>query len=231
MKNELRILTLAENGGHHIAFTQRARPWLDALASENGFTVDYLSDTAPITDALLSQYALFLQLDYPPYGWTNESASAFERYITNGSGGWIGLHHASLLGEFDGFPRWQWFSHFLGDIRYKNYIPTFTRGTVLVEDANHPCMAGVPSFFVIEQEEWYTYNQSPRPNAHILARVDEDSYAPDSPVHMGDHPVVWTNPNVPARNLYIFMGHSPTLFDNPAYTTLLKNALLWAADR
>lgn len=231
MKNELRILALAESGGHHIAFTQRARPWLAAFASENGFTVDYLSDTAPITDDLLSQYALFLQLDYPPYGWADRAASTFERYITGGSGGWVGLHHASLLGEFDGFPMWQWFSHFLGGIRYKNYIPTFARGTVIVEDTNHPCMAGVPASFIIEQEEWYTYNQSPRANAHIFARVDEDSYEPDSPTRMGDHPVVWTNPNVPARNLYIFMGHSPTLFDNAAYTTLLRNSLLWAAGR
>ncbi|CAD5250634.1 hypothetical protein IMPR6_150074 [Imperialibacter sp. EC-SDR9] len=46
---------------------------------------------------------------------------------------------------------------------------------------------------------------------------------------MGDHPVVWTNENVKARNVYIFMGHSPLLFDNKAYTTMFRNAIFWTA--
>jgi hypothetical protein len=41
--------------------------------------------------------------------------------------------------------------------------------------------------------------------------------------------VVWTNPHVKARNIYIFMGHHPELFQNPAYTTLVHNSILWAA--
>jgi type 1 glutamine amidotransferase len=48
---------------------------------------------------------------------------------------------------------------------------------------------------------------------------------------MGDHPVVWTNENVAARNLYIFMGHGPELFDNVSFTTLFRNALLWSSGR
>lgn len=35
----------------------------------------------------------------------------------------------------------------------------------------------------------------------------------------------------PARNIYIFMGHSPDLFGNPAYTTLFRNAIFWAAEK
>ena len=48
---------------------------------------------------------------------------------------------------------------------------------------------------------------------------------------MGDHPVVWTNEAMKARNLYIFMGHDKALFQNQAYTTLVRNAILWAAGR
>jgi len=41
----------------------------------------------------------FIQLDYPPYSWKEGSASALQRYITQGkAAGWIGFHHASLLG-------------------------------------------------------------------------------------------------------------------------------------
>jgi uncharacterized protein len=225
-----RVLALHENGGHHIAYSQRARIWLDDLAATHDFAMDYVHSTDSLGDALLQGgYSLFLQLDYPPYGWTEKAVTAFERYIEEGLGGWLGFHHASLLGEFDGYPMWEWFSQFLGDIRYANYISTFAQGQVNVEDAAHPCIKGVPASFVIEKEEWYTYNRSPRPNVYVLASVDEATYRPDSPIKMGDHPVVWTNPNVPARNLYIFMGHSPDLFDNEAYTTLVRNAIFWAA--
>jgi len=226
-----RVLALYENGGHHVAYSQRARQWLDQLAEQSGFAVDYIQNTDTLDEALLSRYALFIQLDYPPYGWKAEAVTAFENYISQGRGGWIGFHHASLLGEFDGYPMWQWFSRFLGDITYANYISTFAQGTVNVEDAGHPSMQGVPVSFRIEKEEWYTYNRSPRLNVHVIASVDEATYRPDTPIKMGDHPVVWTNPQAPARNLYIFMGHAPELFDNTAYTTLVRNAIFWAAGR
>ena len=71
--------------------------------------------------------------------------------------------------------------------------------------------------------------QSPRPNVHVLANVGESSYQPSSDIKMGDHPVIWTNEKVKARNVYIQMGHHPTLPDNDNYKILLRNSILWAA--
>ncbi len=82
---------------------------------------------------------------------------------------------------------------------------------------------------MVEKEEWYTYDKSPRPNVHVIASVDESTYTPDSGIKMGDHPVIWTNPNVKARNVYIFMGHSPVLFNSGVYKTIFTNAIFWAA--
>jgi type 1 glutamine amidotransferase len=48
---------------------------------------------------------------------------------------------------------------------------------------------------------------------------------------MGDHPVVWTNEKIKGRNIYIFMGHDPSLFSNSAYVILLRNSLLWASGK
>jgi type 1 glutamine amidotransferase len=48
---------------------------------------------------------------------------------------------------------------------------------------------------------------------------------------MGDHPVVWSNEHVKARNIYIFMGHHPELFQNAAFTTLFNNSILWAVGK
>jgi uncharacterized protein len=231
MKPRFRVLALYENGGHHIAYSMRAKPWLDKLAADSNFTIDYIQHTDPINDTFLAKYQLFIQLDYAPYAWTKEAVSAFQRYIENGEGGWIGFHHASLLGEFDGYPMWNWFSDFMGGIKWKNYIATFVSGQVHVEDSVHPCMKGVPRSFTIDKEEWYTYNQSPRPNVHVIASVDESSYTPATDIKMGDHPVIWSNEHVAAKNIYIFMGHAPELFDNPAYTTLFRNAIFWASSK
>ncbi|WP_374951081.1 ThuA domain-containing protein [Mucilaginibacter sp.] len=230
-KPAYRVLALYENGGHHMAYSKRAKVWLNQLAAKKGFTIDYIQNTDQINEAFLNRYRLFIQLDYPPYGWKPAASAAFEKYIEEGKGGWIGFHHATLLGEFDGYPMWQWFSGFMGGITYKNYIATFVQGSVNVEDKQHPVMRGVPTPFMVKQEEWYTYDKSSRPNVHVLASVDENSYEPKTDIKMGDHPVVWTNEHVKARNVYIFMGHSPKLFDNPAYTRLVSNAIVWASGR
>jgi len=227
-----KVLALYENGGHHIEYSKAARIWLDKLAADSNFSIDYIQNTDSIDDKYLTKYQLFIQLDYPPYAWKDKAVIAFQNYITEGRGGWIGFHHATLLGEFDGYPMWDWFSHFMGGIRYKNYIATFAKARVDIEDKQHPVMKGVPASFIVEKEEWYTYDKDPRPNVHVLATVDESTYVPNSDIKMGgDHPVVWTNPNYKARNIYIFMGHSPILFQSKNYRTLFTNAIFWAAGK
>jgi len=223
------VIALAEHGGIHKPFVDAAKIWLGKLANENNFKVDYIEDTEKIDEAFLAKYNLFIQLNYPPYMWTETAKAAFIKYIEQGKGGWIGFHHATLLGEFDGFQMWPWFHQFMGGVRFKNYIASFVTGTVTVEDASHPVMKNVHSPFVIEKEEWYTYDTSPRPNVHVLASVDEKTYTPSTDIKMGDHPVIWTNEHYKARNVYIFMGHHPELFDNQTFTQIFKNSIFWAA--
>ncbi len=228
---KFRVVALAERAdGDHQGFVDRAKLFLNQLAAENNFAVDYITGTERINDRFLSQYKLFIQLNYPPYRWAPAAKQAFENYITQGKGGWIGFHHASLLGEFDGYPMDPWFSQFLGGIRFVNYLPNFAKATVKVEDPSSPLVQGLPPSFVIEKEEWYTWSRSPRPNVRVLASVDESSYVPDSKIKMGgDHPVVWSNPQYPARNVYIFMGHHAGLFESPEFTRLFRNAIFWGA--
>jgi len=227
--NRFRALVLAERGDQHEAFVAAALEWLNATAARDHFAMDVFENPNHFNKAFLAKYQVFIQLNYPPYRWSDEAKAAFQDYIEEGKGGWVGLHHATLLGEFDGYPIWPWFSDFMGGIRFKNYIAKRVAGTVVVEDAAHPCLKGLPATFVIQEEEWYTYDKDPRPNVHVLARVDESSYRPSSDIKMGDHPVIWTNEKMKARNIYIQMGHHPSLFTNEAYKTLLRNAIVWAA--
>lgn len=229
--SHFRALVIHETGGHHIAYSKVAKPWLDKVAADSQFVVDYIYNMSTVDSALLARYRLIIQLDYPPYGWPAAAEKAFVQYLEEGRGGWIGFHHAGLLGEFDGYGMWGWFSQFMGGIRFKNYIPDFAAGTVQVEDTLHPVMRGIPRQFTIAREEWYTWDKSPRSSVKVLASVNEASYSPASTTRMGDHPVIWTNPQMKARNVYIFMGHGPDLFENPAYTALFRNAIMWASGR
>jgi type 1 glutamine amidotransferase len=226
-----RVLAIAEKGGLHQPFVDAAKVWLAREAHEGGFAIDYVEDTSSIDDALLSKYRLFLQLNYPPYRWEPTAMAAFRKYIEEGRGGWIGFHHATLLGEFDGYSMWPWFSLFMGGIRFASYIPTFATGTVTVEAPEHPIMRGVGRTFPIENEEWYTYDRSPRPHVRVLASVDEKTYAPPSSIRMGDHPVIWSNERMKARNVYFQMGHHGELFQNDAFQKIVHHSILWAAGK
>ena len=186
--HKAKVLVLTERGGQHGGFTDAGLRWLAAEGVKGNFSITEINNARNITEAYLSQFSLVIQLDFPPYTWPKEAEDAFVKYIEEGRGGWIGFHHATLLGEFDGYPMWQWFSDFMGGVRFKNYIAPLADGTLIVEDKQHPVMKDVPASFVVPDDEWYTYDKSPRPNVHVLANVDESSYTPASDIKMGDHP-------------------------------------------
>ena len=227
-----RVIALAEPGQTiHQPFADAALQWLRETAAREGFEVDYIRTTDPIDEAYLAAHDLFVQVNYPPYRWTPVAEAAFRKAMEQGTIGWVGFHHASLLGRFDGFEMSPFFHRFMGGIVFKSYIPDFATGRVHVEAAAHPVFAGLPATFTIENDEWYTYDRSPRSNVQVLAAVDENSYDPPRTVTMGDHPVIWSNPHYRARNVYFQFGHKKELFDSPTFTRLFLNAIRWAGAR
>ncbi len=226
-----RVLVMAELGGQHGPFIEAGLQWLQQKSQEMDFELVEVNNCNTLAADVINRFDLIVQLNYPPYVWSEAASRDFEQAIDQGRVSWVGFHHASLLGEFDGYPMWQWFSDFLGGIRFQNYIAPKADGLLTVEDARHPVMAGVSPKFIVRDDEWYTYDRNPRPNVHVLASVDESTYTPASDVCMGDHPVVWTNPAKPARNVYFQIGHSASLFDNPEFVRMFANALRWALMR
>src|ERR1700726_2026776 len=71
------VIALYENGGHHIEYSKVAKVWLDKLAADSNFSIDYIQNTDLIDDAFLANYQLFIQLDYPPYAWKENAVTAF----------------------------------------------------------------------------------------------------------------------------------------------------------
>lgn len=227
------VLAISEQNTPHQGFCDAARKWLDANSKDLSIKVTYVADLSRAKKGYLDQFDAILMLNYPPYSaphmWSKAAAADFERYIDEGRGGYVGFHHASLLGDIFGAGKmWQWFSDFMGGIRWTNYIAGMADATTCVEDKRHPVMLGVPDTFRIPKDEWYTYDRSPRPNVHVLAHVDEGSYSPASDIKMGDHPVIWTNERKRARNVYFQIGHSAELFATPAFVRMFSNAIRWS---
>ncbi len=222
-----KVLVLTERGGGHEGFVAAALDWLKDFSEKHSFELKVINHPREIENDSLSAYSLFIQLNYPPYNWTPKTMAAFERYIDQGQGSWIGFHHATLLGEFDGYPMWNWFSDFMGGIRFKSYIAKKATGNVWVEASTHPVMKGLPSMFSIPDDEWYTFDKNPRSSVKVLATVDETSYQPASDIKMGDHPVIWCNSKKKAKNVYFLIGHSASLVTTPAFTKMFANAIAW----
>jgi uncharacterized protein len=224
-----KALVLTERGGQHEGFVAAALTWLNTFAVKENFEIKVINNVDEINEDFLSDYKVFIQLNFPPYTWNEKAKTAFVKYIDGGRGGWVGFHHATLLGEFDGYPMWDWFSDFMGSIRFKNYIAATASGKVNIEDRKHPVMNDVPASFVIPDDEWYTFDKSPRPNVHVLASVDESSYKPASDIKMGDHPVIWINEKKKARNVYFLMGHHANLLKSDEFKMMVGNAIRWVA--
>ncbi len=100
--HKAKVLVLTERGGQHGGFTDAGLKWLAAEGAKGNFSITEINNARNITEAYLSQFSLVIQLDFPPYTWPKEAEDAFVKYIEEGRGGWIGFHHATLLGEFDG---------------------------------------------------------------------------------------------------------------------------------
>jgi type 1 glutamine amidotransferase len=228
---KFKAIVLAERGETHESFVVAALQWLDEYSKQAPFEYTILTNPDTISEAFLSGYQLFIQLNYPPYRWSDRAKAAFENYIDQGKGAWIGFHHASLLGEFDGYPMWPWFSDFLGGIRWKNYVAARADGEIHIEQKDHPIFRKLPSHFNLPGEEWYTFDKNPRDKALVLATVDENSYRPASDIKMGDHPVIWSNPQKKAQNIYFLFGHHGGLFQSKEFRQLMTNTMQWAVDK
>lgn len=226
----IKALVLTERGDQHEGFVLVALDWLEKFSEENKMDYLVLNHAKDIDSLDLKDFDLIIQLNYPPYTWSKVGEKAFEKYIDEGQGGWIGFHHATLLGEFDGYPMWPWFSDFMGGIRFKNYIAEKATGTVHLEETSHPVFKGIPESFDLPDDEWYVFDRNPRENVHVLANVDENSYRPDSDIKMGDHPVIWENKSKKARNVYFLFGHDAKLLDVEEFKKMFANAIFWASE-
>src|SRR5664279_3182312 len=91
-KTSIHVLVLTERTGIHEGFVVAAMEWLNEFSVKQHFEFTVINNTDSISESFLSGYRVFIQLNYPPYMWTDQSKAAFIKYMEEGRGGWIGFH-------------------------------------------------------------------------------------------------------------------------------------------
>jgi type 1 glutamine amidotransferase len=226
--NPTKVLVVGSIDRYHYPMVKASRMLFQKLAVENNLEIDLTTDLSALTEENLARYQVLIQLHQAPFELTNEQQYAIQQFISRGKG-FIGVHAAGLTGsQFTrpGHSYWQWYQQLMGNAVYSPH-PPLQQGTVIIEDHDHPVTRHLPKSFSI-RDEWYEFEKSPRENIHVLATADESTYKPAHP--MGDHPIIWTNPNYD-RVLYIGIGHDTSICADTNYTTLLKDAINWAASK
>jgi len=224
--SSFKVLVVASADPDHDPMISASKAFFEKIASENNFTVDFTRDATLINDNNLANYKVIVQLHLAPFDMTHEQQIAMEHFISGGRG-WVGVHAAGLTGKqfiSPETPYWQWFEKLMGGIIYSPH-PSKQAGKIVVEDRTYPVMRNLPPEFTF-YDEWYEWDKSPRPNVHVLATADELSYKPEKP--MGDHPLIWTNPEYD-RAVYIGIGHDISACTDANFAVLMRDAILWAA--
>jgi type 1 glutamine amidotransferase len=208
---------------------------LRSIAARHQWGVFHTENGAVFNASDLARFAAVVFLNASGDVLNEAQELAFQSWL-QGGGGWLGIHAA---GD-DSHLAWQWYRDNLIGATFTAHPmnPQFQRATVVLERHDHPVLRGLPDIWEHE-EEWYSWEKSPRVEGFtILATLDEDSYSPVQnfmgkarDLHMGDHPVVWTNCIGKGRSVYAAMGHKAEAFEQQQVRLLIENALSWLIER
>jgi uncharacterized protein len=207
---------------------------LQVIAAQHEWGVFHTENGAVFNTRDLARFDAVVFLNASGDVLNEEQEQAFQTWLQAG-GGWLGIHSA---GD-DSHLAWQWYRDNLIGANFTAHImnPQFQRATVVLENHQHPVLQGLPDIWQHE-EEWYSWEQSPRVEGFtILATLDEDSYTPmqkfmgeERDLHMGDHPVVWSNCIGAGRSVYVAMGHKAEAYEQVQFRQLITNALTWLVE-
>jgi cytochrome c len=214
-----RILVFTRTTGYRHQSIPAGVAAVQELAEEVGIKLDVTDDPTAFAGVNLAPYRAVVWLSTSGGVLDDDQRMTFAGYIRNG-GGFVGVHCAAAT-EYG----WPWYEGLVG--AYLNDHPTVQPATILVEDGSHPSTAHLGTRWT-RVDEWYNFRTNPRPNVHVLARLDESSYQP-GPGAMGDHPIAWYHEYDGGRSWYTGLGHTIESFGEPLFRQHLLGGIRYAA--
>jgi type 1 glutamine amidotransferase len=215
----VRVLMLTATAGfRHDSIPTAIQVMASLAASAGEFTVTATGDVASIDAGSLAAHdVLFFALTSGELPFTAAQQTAIVNFVSGG-GGFLGAHSAT-----DTLYQWPEYGAIVG--AYFKEHPWTQSATVIVEDATHPATAGLgPSFALVE--EFYTFQDNPRPRVQVLLRLDASSVGAS-----GDFPLAWAQSFGTGRAYYNALGHFPATWSDPRFQSQLRGAIRWLAKR
>ncbi|UZK66267.1 ThuA domain-containing protein [Sphingomonas sp. M1-B02] len=219
------VLIFSKTNGYRHASIPDAVGAVTRLAKARGWSVYATENAALFNPAQLARFDLIVFASASGDMLTPAQRDAFRAYIARGRG-FVGLHAAG-----DGsHPAWyQALLGYGGYAGHPNGADQFQTADLIVEDRSHPATRHLPPRWRWT-EEYYAYGQPVRPDARILARLDETGMRLEPRHRMGDrHALIWWRCEGKARIFYSALGHNPETWRDPAHLKLVDGAMAWAA--
>ena len=181
---------------------------------------DATEDPSAFADDSLRRYRAVVFLSTTGDVLDASQEAAFERYVRAG-GGFAGIHAAT-----DTEYGWPWFGKLVG-ARFATHPPVQV-AVVRVEDRAHPSTRMLPAEWR-RSDEWYSFKENPRRGVHVLANLDERTYAPGEATMGADHPAAWCHEFDGGRSWYTAGGHTKESFAEPLFRAHIAEGIAWAA--
>ena len=195
------------------------------LAHEENWQLTEVSDTAQMTEALLSQTDV-LVFGYNGGDIFNAQQEAdFEKYVRSG-GSILGVHSITYTE-----PKNPFFLELIGGGKFNGHPPT-QPAELVVHEGIHPSTQHLPSHFK-SNDEWYFYSRNPidDPDTKTLISVNPNSYEPGVKTYGANvtHPMTWYNQKYGGRHWFTSMGHTMILHQRGWFIDHIKGGIQWSA--
>jgi type 1 glutamine amidotransferase len=211
----LRLLIFTKTTGYRHDSIPAGALALRELSRALGIEAEATEDAACFEPQRLARFGAVAWLSTSGNVLGLEQRRAFQAFV-QGGGGYLGIHAASAS-EDD----WPWYAELVG-ARFTHH-PEPQPARLIVEDREHPATAHLGPEWV-RSDEWYEFDDNPRPRVRVLISVDESSYRGGT---MGDHPLVWCRKLGAGRSFYTALGHDAAHYQEPALRAHLAGALRW----
>ena len=193
---------------------------LRQLGARNRFRVTVANSSAGVfTEANLKKFRAVLFLNTAGDILNPAEQTAFENYFKDG-GGFLGIHSA-IATE----PDWPFLTNLLGT-RATGAPAALDDATIKVADRVHDASRSLPEYWR-HADQFYNFTSNVRGFSHVLATVDENTYAGGS---MGfDHPVAWCKDVEGGRSFYTALGRNRQAYRSDDFREHLAGAIAWTA--
>lgn len=211
------IRTLIVGGGQHHDFDR----WFNqadvaTLNRDSLAHATYTDQPAAILPALADLEVLYLSNNQPlPDPALRQAIFDF---VNAGRG--LLLVHSALWYNWSDWPEYN--QQLVGGGSRSH--PPYGEFEVTVLDPTHPIMAGVPAKFTIRDELYRSERDPVGPPIQVLATGYEAATGKS-------YPVAWIVQHPRGRIFCLSLGHDGAAHAHPAYQTILRNGLRWAARR